>query len=185
MQRTLVKRRSAGRDGRRRELSRSQTRRARALAADELALGFDFGTSGARCALVDAEGKLVCSPPSFPWGERERQQTAADWVDALHSLLESVPPAQRRRVSRIAVSGTSSSVLLCDEVTGEPSSERGCRMYDFNVVKQAAGESGEHAMALIRAAAPEAHTVRSPTSALAKVVAWHESMQREMEAHRE
>eukprot|EP00966_Prymnesium_polylepis_P065770 1526164-Prymnesium_polylepis.1 len=143
------------------------------MAAGELALGFDFGTSGARCALVDAEGNLVCSPPPYPWGERERRQTAADWEEALHSLLESVPEEERRRVSRIAVSGTSSSVLLCDETTGAAASDRGCRMYDFNVVKQAAESSGEDAMALIRSVAPDDHTVRSPTSALAKVIAWH------------
>ena len=46
-------------------------------------------------------------------------------------------------------------------------------MYDFNVVKQASGGSGEAAMALIRDAAPEEHTVRAPTSTLSKVLAWH------------
>ena len=142
------------------------------MSPGDLALGFDFGTSGARCALIDAEGNLVCSPPPYPWGKRERRQTAADWMDALNALLESVPATERRRVSRIAVSGTSSSVIIFDEATGKPS-ERGVRMYDFNVMKQAVGESGETAMELIRAVAPDAHTVRSPTSALAKVVAWH------------
>jgi len=46
-------------------------------------------------------------------------------------------------------------------------------MYNFNVNKEAPGTSGEQALELIRAAAPEDHTVRSPTSALAKVIAWH------------
>ncbi|KAL1508702.1 hypothetical protein AB1Y20_004797 [Prymnesium parvum] len=142
------------------------------LPAGALALGFDFGTSAARCALVDAEGSLVCSPPPYPWGDRERQQTPAAWREALFALLESVPAAERRRISRIAVSGTSSSVVLYDAKSRRPSS-RGCRMYDFNVNRQAAGTSGEEAMKLIHSVAPEGHTVRSPTSALAKVVAWH------------
>ena len=138
----------------------------------ELALGFDFGTSGARCALVDYAGQLVCSPPPFPWGERERLQTAADWTAALHALLDSVPVEQRQRVARIAVSGTSGSVLLCDSASGEASS-RGCRMYDFSVTQQAPDGTGDRAMAMLKAAAPDGHTACSPTSALAKVLAWH------------
>lgn len=90
----------------------------------------------------------------------------------MHSLLESLSADDRKRVARIAVSGTSGSVLLCDGATGEASS-RGCRMYDFSVTKQAPGGSGDQAMDLLKEAAPAGHTACSPTSALAKVVAWH------------
>lgn len=139
------------------------------LSSNQLALGFDFGTSGARCVVVDWQGELVCSPPPYPWGESERHQTGGAWLCAMHALLESVPPTTRRHIARIAVSGTSSSVILCDS-DGAPLA-RPPRMYDFNVRRQA--PRGEEAMALICAQAPPDHTVRSPTSALAKVIAWH------------
>ena len=74
------------------------------IGADDLALGFDFGTSGARCAVVDANGEVVCEPAAYAWGgEEERRQTAEAWVDALHSLLDSLPAELCGRVRRIAV----------------------------------------------------------------------------------
>jgi xylulokinase len=103
----------------------------------------------------------------------ERQQTAEGWVAALHSLLDSLPVEVCQRVQRIAVSGTSSSVVLCDRRDGTPATGRGLpRMYDFSVSKQA-GEAGAAAVEMIGATAPDKHTVRSPTSALAKLLAWH------------
>ena len=147
------------------------------ISGDACALGFDFGTSGVRCAVVDAAGKVIASPPGYAWGEaNERSQEASDWETALFSQLDALPADTRARVQRIAVSGTSGSMLL---VTGEdgssaPAPERGSpRMYDFSVKKQAAGASGEAALALVDKCAPEGHTVRSATSALAKLLSYH------------
>ena len=53
------------------------------ISGDACALGFDFGTSGVRCAVVDAAGKVVASPEGYPWGERERAQTCDMWREAL------------------------------------------------------------------------------------------------------
>ena len=144
------------------------------ITGDALAVGFDFGTSGVRCAVIDGAGVLVCSPEGYGWGERERSQEAADWVEALESQLDVIPADARARIERIAVSGTSSSMLLVDGATGEPSPKRGRpRMYDFSVAKQATGTSGDEALTLVRACAPEGHTVRSATSALSKLLAHH------------
>jgi len=141
--------------------------------ADEFALGFDFGTSSARCVVIDGTGAVRCEPEPYPWGERERTQRAVDLADALDSLLRSIPADVRGRLQRIAVSGTSGSVLLVDE-SGEAAAGRGDpRMYDFSVAKQAPGGSGAAALELLAAAAPAGHTARSATSALAKVLAWH------------
>lgn len=131
------------------------------IASDELALGFDFGTSGARCTVVDAAGTVVCEPSAYMWDASfERQQTAEGWVAALHSLLDSLPVEVCQRVQRIAVSGTSSSVVLCDRRDGTPATGRGLpRMYDFSVSKQA-GEAGAAAAEMIGATAPDKHTVR-------------------------
>ena len=78
------------------------------LHGDALALGFDFGTSGVRCVVVNAEGCIIASPDGYMWGERERRQEATDWNDALHAQLDALPADARARVQRIAVSGTSS-----------------------------------------------------------------------------
>lgn len=145
------------------------------LEGDAYALGFDFGTSGVRCCVVDARGQVVASPGGYAWSTAgERQQEANDWVSALHAQLDALPAEVRKRVTRIAVSGTSSSMLLVDGDTSEPAKNRGRpRMYDFSVKKQASGASGEDALALISACAPEGHTVRSATSTLAKLLAYH------------
>jgi sugar (pentulose or hexulose) kinase len=146
------------------------------ITGDACALGFDFGTSGVRCAIVNADGEVVASPPGYVWGAAgERSQEASDWETALFSQLEALPAEIRAKVERIAVSGTSGSMLLVDgDECGSPSAARGApRMYDFSVTKQAAGTSGEQAMDLLRAHTPEAHTVRSATSALAKLLAYH------------
>jgi hypothetical protein len=141
----------------------------------EAALGFDFGTSGARCAALGADGAPLCDDVSVEWGaDRERLQSASDWVEALHALLDAVPSDVRSRVSRIGVSGTSGTCLLCDAATRTPSEGRGApRMYDFNVGKQAPGDAGARALALIGAAAPPLHVARAGSSGLAKLVAWH------------
>jgi len=143
-----------------------------AIGGDELALGFDFGTSGARCAVVDASGAVVCEPAAYAWGgEQERKQTAEAWVDALHSLLDALPAELCGRVRRIAVSGTSSSVVLCDRRDGTPAAGRGLpRMYDFSVSKQAAAGAGDAALQLIGEHAPPKHTVRSSSPAPAKLL---------------
>ena len=135
-----------------------------AIGGDELALGFDFGTSGARCAVVDASGAVVCEPAAYAWGsDQERTQTAEAWVDALHSLLDALPAELCGRVRRIAVSGTSSSVVLCDRRDGTPAAGRGLpRMYDFSVSKQAAAGAGDAALQLIGEHAPAKHTVPPP-----------------------
>ena len=135
-----------------------------AIGGDELALGFDFGTSGARCAVVDASGAVVCEPAAYAWGsDQERTQTAEAWVDALHSLLDALPAELCVRVRRIAVSGTSSSVVLCDRRDGTPAAGRGLpRMYDFSVSKQAAAGAGDAALQLIGEHAPAKHTVPPP-----------------------
>jgi len=145
------------------------------MAAGDAALGFDFGTSGARCAALGADGSPLCDDVSLAWGaERERTQTAADWVEALHSLLDALPADVRSRVSRIGVSGTSATCLLCDATTRTPSEGRGApRMYDFSVAKQAKGDAGARALELIGMVAPPLHVARGASSALAKLVAWH------------
>ena len=154
------------------------------IAGDAYALGFDFGTSGVRCAVVDAAGKVVVSPEGYAWGTTtERKQQASDWETALHAQLAALPKETCQRIERIAISGTSGSMLLVEDTAKEDSdgSQSTCavasrgspRMYDFSVTRQAADGSGDRALTLLRDCAPAEHTVLSATSALAKLLAYH------------
>ena len=62
-------------------------------------LGFDFGTSGARINVVDADSLEVVHEGACSYSE----QTAAVWVAAMEELLLGIPAATRRKVTRIAV----------------------------------------------------------------------------------
>ena len=84
-------------------------------------LGFDFGTSGARICVVDggagSGSEAILHEGSVPYAE----QSPDVWVAAMESLLDGIPPAVRGRISSIAVSGTSASVMLVDSKTGRVS----------------------------------------------------------------
>ena len=78
----------------------------------DLALGLDFGTSGARGCVIDArEHVLFASGCSFA---RPREQTPQDWADALANLLAALPLTLRARLARLAICATSGTVLLTD-----------------------------------------------------------------------
>ena len=131
-----------------------------ATAGEAYGLGFDFGTSGARVCVVDGATQAPLHDASVPYAE----QSPEVWVTAMETLLDGIPGAMRARITSIAVSGTSATVMLVDGRTGKVS--RAPRMYDFAAAKDA--------VALASSAAPEGHTVRSATSTLAKVLQWHQ-----------
>ena len=75
-------------------------------------LGLDFGTTGARAAMVDSERAEVWSEHvAYPAPAR---QTPADWDAALRELLGKIPPALKPGMLAIAIAGTSGTVLLAD-----------------------------------------------------------------------
>jgi len=81
-----------------------------------LFLGIDFGTSGARYALIDrqgaihSEGKRAYAPPvgggAAGW--------ASSWQAALFQLLGDIPRAHRPSISSISIDGTSATTLIVD-----------------------------------------------------------------------
>ncbi|WP_287129355.1 FGGY-family carbohydrate kinase [Candidatus Cyanaurora vandensis] len=79
----------------------------------DLSLGLDFGTSGARAVVLAGETVL--------WQGQVEYDLALiqTWRRALAELLEAVPVTLRPQVTRIAIAGTSGTVLLCD-AQGEP-----------------------------------------------------------------
>ena len=122
------------------------------------ALGVDLGTSGVRVAVVSEEGEVL-GEASRAWSDSDGRKPAT-WLRALGETLKECPFAST--ASRIAVSGTSSSVLAVDE---DGAVSRTVRMYDEAM--------DDDAMRLIEKHAPLGHTTRSRTSALAKMLAYH------------
>lgn len=126
----------------------------------EFYLGIDFGTSGARAIVINAEGE-VAAQVSDRYPTVPPEGLVEQWQVALWSLLAQLPKSLRERVKAIAVDGTSSTVLLCDGV-GQPMTapilyhdDRGRVMGDR-----------------LRALVPPDHPALSATSSFAKLLWW-------------
>lgn len=78
-----------------------------------LFIGIDFGTSGARIAVIDAQAQLL-TQVSYPFGKPT--DWVSTWQAGLFTLLGEIPAELRREVGAIAINGTSSTVLLCDNL---------------------------------------------------------------------
>ena len=76
-------------------------------------LGIDFGTTGARAQVINAEGQVV-GEEQRDFGALNEYETADIWRDALWDLLTSLPAAIRTQLTAIAIDGTSGTVLACD-----------------------------------------------------------------------
>jgi sugar (pentulose or hexulose) kinase len=121
-------------------------------------LGIDFGTSGARSCVIDAEGVIVAED-TRNFGTLEDYERAGIWREALWDLVASLPPAIRTQLSDIALDGTSGTVLACDE---ELSPRHPPLLYnDDRAVEEAA---------LIAKTATPGHPAAAVTSGLAKVL---------------
>jgi len=122
--------------------------------SNDLFLGLDFGTSGARAIVIDDNERIVARAHAL-YDIRDWMS----WVKALAWLVAELPKPARHRLAAIAIDGTSSTVLLCD-ATNRPLTAP--LLY-----------SDDHAQAeaeRIRAIAPAGHTAAAPTSSLAKLL---------------
>jgi sugar (pentulose or hexulose) kinase len=147
----------------------------------------------------DADASLSTPPPqqqpfqevytqAIPW-EGGAYDDPRVWMDAVTTLLAGAAaglPTALDSVVSICVSGTSASCLLVDghgnDSAGKVTVTRAPRMYNYDVVQSAGSESsgssdtgryGKQALELLDQYAPEAHTARSPTGSLAKLLAWN------------
>ena len=128
------------------------------LAHLNLYLGLDFGTSGARAAVIDDNG-IITTEANYPFEQNAASDWAGCWQTAIYALMTQIPQQLRQEVRAIAINGTSSTVLLCDAV-GNP--------VDAPLLYNDA--RGAAVMETIRAIAPPNHTVLSATSSLAKLL---------------
>lgn len=121
-------------------------------------LGIDFGTSGARSCVINAEGAIVAED-TRDFGTLEDYERAGIWREALWDLVASLPPPIRTQLSDIALDGTSGTVLACDE---ELSPRHPPLLYnDDRAVEEAT---------LISKTATPGHPAAAVTSGLAKVL---------------
>ncbi|XP_021827914.1 uncharacterized protein LOC110768478 isoform X2 [Prunus avium] len=133
---------------------------------ERLYLGMDFGTSGARFALIDKRGTIHAEGKrEYPhFMSEEKVDWARSWKATLFSLLEDIPSHLRKLVASISIDGTSATTLIVDSNTGEPL----WRPLLYN-------ESCPDALPTVKSIAPPNHTVCSGSSTLCKLVSWWEN----------
>ena len=130
-----------------------------------LALGIDVGTSGIRTAVVDERGEVLsmARSPHLPQ-DPDRIDAEEWWRAAQTCLLRQVSTLKDSgrngtEVSRIAVDGTSGSMVLCDA---------GLRPVGRALMYDSGGFDSEAAQ--IDMHAPRSHIARGPNSALARAM---------------
>ncbi|XP_024166571.1 D-ribulose kinase isoform X1 [Rosa chinensis] len=133
---------------------------------ERLYLGLDFGTSGARFALIDKRGIIHAEGKrEYPlFMSEEKMDWARSWKATLFSLLGDIPSHLRKLIASISIDGTSATTLIVDSNTGEPL----WRPFLYN-------ESCPDALPTVKSIAPPNHTVCSGSSTLCKLVSWWEN----------
>ncbi|MGB3636333.1 MAG: FGGY-family carbohydrate kinase [Rivularia sp. (in: cyanobacteria)] len=121
-------------------------------------LGIDFGTSGARGVAIASAGNIV-EEVRYPFEMSLGTDLIDCWRTALFSLLEQINKELRGEITRIAINGTSSTVLLCD-AAGNP--------VDAPLLYNDARGAGMREQ--LKNIAPPNHTVLSATSSLVKLL---------------
>ena len=134
------------------------------MASASLCLGLDFGTSGARSAVIQG-GNEVLWQGQAAYGEDGAMSWPDRWQAALYQLLEQIPVALRRQTGAIALDGTSATVLLCD-AQGNPLTDP--LLYN--------DDGGQSCLPQLAAIAPAQSPVLSATSSLVKLLWWHATL---------
>ncbi|KAJ3678464.1 hypothetical protein LUZ60_002267 [Juncus effusus] len=130
----------------------------------QLYLGIDFGTSGARYALIDKDGTIHSEKKRTYPPVGNGVSWASSWKETLFLLLNDIPKDYRSSISSISIDGTSATTLIIDREQGEVIS--GPFLYN---------ESFPNALPNVISIAPENHTVCSGSSTLCKLVSWWDS----------
>lgn len=123
-------------------------------------LGLDFGTSGARAVIID-EHKTLQSQQEYPFAPQADQ--VKQWREALFFLLDNLPKQLKQKVIRIAINGTSATVLLCDRA--------GIPLTSPLLYRDRVPDVTLH---ILQQIAPSNHVVQSASSSLAKLLYWQQ-----------
>ncbi|KAK9838867.1 hypothetical protein WJX74_004924 [Apatococcus lobatus] len=130
----------------------------------DLFVGLDFGTSGARAHVVQEDGKLEAD-----FRQEYKESAHLDWADAwqtaLWQLLGQLSAVDRSRIGALAIDGTSSTCMLVNQNTLEVLSAP--QLYNAS--------QPPSSVQAVKDIAPGGHTATASTSALCKMVTWHHS----------
>ncbi len=130
-------------------------------------IGIDFGTSGARLILINAQCEVYFEIEQGFTAPSSDTDWPKIWKITLWNLIKKIPLKLRSQVSRIAINGTSATVLLCNPA-GIP--------VDAPIFYND-GRGGE-VLEGVKAIAPANHPVQSATSSLAKLFWWQQQITR-------
>jgi D-ribulokinase len=123
-------------------------------------LGIDVGTSGVRAIAINDTGQIQAQS-SVSFVAAPPPDLAQYWQASLFDVIEQLPLQVRQQTQAIAINGTSSTVLICDD-NGVP--------LDQPILYN--DDRGASVLEDLRAIAPPNHTVLSATSSLAKLLWW-------------
>jgi D-ribulokinase len=126
---------------------------------EKLYLGIDFGTSGARAIAINTHKQIQAE--THIRFEQPPPDLADYWRTTLFKLICQVPPDIRQNIQSIAIDGTSSTVLLCDQ-QGNP--------LDAPILYN--DDRAAAVLPQVKAIAPSNHPVISATSSFAKLLWW-------------
>lgn len=129
-----------------------------------LFIGLDFGTSGARAAVINADQEVLCQL-QVSYSDRSVTSWPQCWQTALFELLSQIPLDLRKQAQSIAIDGTSATVLLSDR-SGQPITEP--LLYN--------DARGRSVLPQLTAIAPPASPVLSATSSLVKLLWWQSAL---------
>ncbi len=128
-------------------------------------LGIDFGTSGARAVVLSRndgiEAVQVVAEAACRFDDKGRWQSddAGTWQDCLLRLIGKIAPDIRGQIDRVAINGTSATMMLCDR-SGRPLTKP--LMYNDAIARSAIAE--------VKALVPPQSPALSATSTLTKAM---------------
>ncbi|KAK9804911.1 hypothetical protein WJX72_011700 [[Myrmecia] bisecta] len=126
-------------------------------AAQDLYLGMDFGTSGARAAVINGSCTQVAEAR-----QSYAVNTTEEWERALWLLLEDLPAEVRAHTAAIAIAGTTTTCILTDARSGRP----------LAPAKLYSEAQAEEYVRLAAAIAPANHSATASISSLCKLLCW-------------
>jgi sugar (pentulose or hexulose) kinase len=125
-------------------------------------LGIDFGTSGCRAIVIDLEENIHLET-AITFSKSFSSNWIKIWKQSLFELLAKVPVDLKKSIQAIAINGTSSTVLLCDD-RGNPITEP-ILYHDGR---------GKDVQTKLSQFVPPNHLTLSASSSLAKLIWWSE-----------
>jgi sugar (pentulose or hexulose) kinase len=125
-------------------------------------MGIDYGTSGARCTVIDERNNIVEEHKTTYDADKGGKASPEAWQQGLSVLFDSVSEGTKSALKSIAIDGTSGTAMLVD----------GKGHVMTPLAKMYNETQPERAVAAVAAIAPDEHTTLSSNSTLAKAFAF-------------